>query len=124
MDLNSCKVIPVLKVSDFKLAKQFYIDHMGFEVEWEEHVVDKSYSYMVISFNHIIFHMTDCDKEKMSTGKIFIEYSEICEYIKFLSARKCTFEVIDLEMFPWKSIGIQIEDPFDHHLVFFEPEEV
>ena len=37
------KVIPVLRIFDYNKAIEFYVDWLGFKVEWEHHFEDSNY---------------------------------------------------------------------------------
>ncbi|WPR77751.1 glyoxalase superfamily protein [Algoriphagus sp. NG3] len=114
------RVIPILKIVDVIRAKEFYVDMMGFEVEWEKKSDEKSSIYMILSYKHIILYFTDYD-EVASESSVFIEFSGLKEYQGFLLERKAEYMIADLNMTPWESLSMEVVDPFGNKLLFCEP---
>lgn len=115
------KVIPILKVFDVIRAKEFYVDVMGFKVEWERGSDEKSNIYMILSYEHILLYFTAYDDEVASVSSVFIEFSGLKEYHEFLMERKVGYLFADPNMTPWKSLSMEVIDPFGNKLLFCEP---
>jgi catechol 2,3-dioxygenase-like lactoylglutathione lyase family enzyme len=57
--MNIEKVIPVLRIFDYKKAIEFYIDWLGFKINWE-HTFDKnSPVYMEIEKDGLTLHLSE-----------------------------------------------------------------
>src|SRR3954452_8891064 len=46
MAVSFLKTIPLLRIFDVEKAKEFYVDFLGFVVNWEHHFEDNSPAYM------------------------------------------------------------------------------
>lgn len=115
------KVIPILKVIDVIRAKEFYVDIMGFKVEWEKRFDEKSSIHMILSYKHIILYFTGYDDVAASESSVFIEFSGLKKYHGFLMERKTEYMITDLNMTPWESLNMEVIDPFGNKLLFCEP---
>ena len=49
MPLITSQVIPIFRIFDVGKAKEFYVDYLGFTVDWEHHFEDNTPLYMQVS---------------------------------------------------------------------------
>ncbi|MEK7253441.1 MAG: glyoxalase superfamily protein, partial [Bacteroidota bacterium] len=49
----SLKIIPVLRIFDYAKMKEFYLDWLGFTIDWEHTFGENSPVYLQISREHI-----------------------------------------------------------------------
>ncbi|KAA8477507.1 hypothetical protein BDE36_3114 [Arcticibacter tournemirensis] len=51
-------ITPIFRMFDYDKAVEFYIDWLGFKIDWEDKP-DNTPIYMQISLNGIILHLTE-----------------------------------------------------------------
>ena len=59
MSVSKHKVIPVLRIFDLAKAKEFYLDWLGFTIDWEHRFTKNFPLYMQISLEDIVLHLTE-----------------------------------------------------------------
>ncbi len=53
------KVIPILRIFDYRKAIEFYVDWLGFKIEWEHTFEDNTPVYMEITRDGIALHLSE-----------------------------------------------------------------
>ena len=73
--------IPVLRMSEEAAAKAFYVDFLGFEIEWENRFEDSPESplYMQIRLGQAVIHLNGLRRQTLRLQK--------CEY-RFVVCRR------------------------------------
>lgn len=116
----SNKVIPVLRMYDYNKTVEFYIDWLGFTVDWEHRFEPNSPVYMQVSKDDIVLHLSEHHGDCTPGGKVFIEYTGLKEYHAMLTGKKYKYNRPGLEEAPWNAITMTVIDPVNNHLLFSE----
>ena len=117
----SYKVIPVLRIFDEAKAKEFYIDWLGFVIDWKHGTDDNAPLYMQVSKDDIILHLSEHHGDCCAGAKVFIETSEgLAAYQKLLIEKHYKYGRPGLEESPWNSYTLELHDPFGNKLFFSE----
>lgn len=80
--MKASKVIPVLRIFDQAKALEFYVDWLGFAIDWTHRFDDNAPVYMQISNNGIILHLSEHHGDSTPGGKVFIECDSVSELHK------------------------------------------
>lgn len=81
------KNIPILRIFDVGKAKEFYIDWLGFKIDWEHQFeIDMPY-YFGISKDDIQLHISEHYGDATPGSKVFILCDEIEKYCKELKSK-------------------------------------
>src|SRR5437868_13069115 len=59
MPLTTTQVIPVFRIFDVAKAKEFYIDYLGFKIDWEHTFEENSPLYMQVSLGDFVLHLSE-----------------------------------------------------------------
>lgn len=113
---------------DESLAKSFYLDFLGFEIDWEHRFgeSDQSPLYMQISQGASALHLNGHATEETPVCEVRIPVSGLQQYCDFLSAKETEFpspEVVD-PRYEGRNTDMNILDPFGNHLVFWAPSSI
>jgi len=115
------KVIPMLRIFNYDKAVEFYIDWLGFVIDWE-HKPAEAPVYLQISREDITLHLTEHHGDCCPGSKVFIECSSgLREYNKQLLAANYKYNKPGLEVAEWNALTMQVVDPFGNKLFFSEP---
>lgn len=113
------KAIPTFGIRDYKAAIDFYIDFLGFQIDWEHQFEPSGPVYMQISNNGLILHLSQSPRFE-NTVIVFVETINIQAFHKELKERNSDFRVQDIIQTKWKTLQLEIEDPFGNLLRFNE----
>jgi catechol 2,3-dioxygenase-like lactoylglutathione lyase family enzyme len=108
--------IPILRIFSVEKAKEFYLDFLGFRIDWEHRFGDDFPLYTQISRPGILHHG---DASPGST--VFIWMRGIADYHRELLARQYRYNRPGLEDAPWDAWAMEVSDPFGNRLRFSEP---
>lgn len=115
------KVIPILRVFDEAKVKEFYIDWLGFSIDWEFRFNPGAPLYMQISKDDIVLHLSEHHGDCTPGAKVFIETSGgLADYQKLLIEKNYKYGRPGLEEAPWNAITLELHDPFGNKLLFSE----
>ncbi len=113
------KGIPTLRILDYQEAIDFYIQALGFRIDWEHRFGPNEPVYMQISRNGLTLHLSE--NKRFRTGVIvFVESKNLNELYSDLNARQNKITLTKPERTNWQTIQMQIEDPFGNLLRFNE----
>ncbi len=117
--------IPVLRILDESLARAFYLDFLGFEVDWEHRFSDNIQSplYMQVSQGASILHLNGHATHDTPVCEVRIPVDGLQQYCDFLCSKQTEFsnpEVVD-PRYEGRNTDMNIVDPFGNHLVFWAP---
>ena len=114
-------VIPVLRILDEAKAKEFYVDWLGFSIDWEHRFAENFPIYLQISKADIIIHLTEHHGDCIPGSRIRIYVNRLETYIDQLNQKNYKYYKPSVEEMEWGSLESTIVDPFGNRIIFFEP---
>ena len=114
------KNIPILRIFDVNKAKEFYIDWLGFKIEWEHQFEENTPFYFGISKDNIELHLSEHYGDATPGSKVFIVCNEIEKFYAELQSRPYKYYRPGLEKTFYNSLCIDVQDPFGNKLSFNE----
>ncbi|WP_085711554.1 MULTISPECIES: glyoxalase superfamily protein [unclassified Pseudomonas] len=116
MELSTA--IPIFKISSEKLAREYYLDRLGFSMDWEHRRNDYP-AYLQVSKGDLIIHLTEHEGDAEPGTTILVSVSDIeslySELRRGLPSNK--FAIIKAG----KNHVLEIDDPFGNHIRFVSP---
>ena len=114
------KNVPILRIFDVAKAKEFYIDWLGFTIEWEHQFEENMPYYICVSKDDIQLHLSEHHGDATPGSKVFIVCNEIEKYYAELQSRPYKYYRPELEKTFYGSLCIDVHDPFGNRLSFNE----
>ena len=111
---------PVFRIFDEAKAKEFYVDFLGFAVEWEHRFEDDLPLYLEIEKDSCKIHLTEHHGDCCPGAAVRIETSGLEKLYQDLNAEKYGFSRPSIEDTPWGAKEMSIMDPFGNRLTFVE----
>ena len=112
------KTTPIFRIFDEAKAKEFYIDFLGFKVDWEHRFEERLPLYMQISKDSCIIHLSEHHGDCSPGAAIRIETNELESFHRQLVAKEYTYARPRIEETPWGSRDMSVDDPFGNRLTF------
>ncbi len=110
--------IPILKVASLDLARPFYIDYLGFGIDWGDESPWPGYTQ--VSRGEVQLHLAAEDAGGKTAALLFRGVRGLADYHLELAGRRGNFTVSDLRFTPYDSREFEVTDPFGNHLRFWE----
>lgn len=112
------KIIPILRIFDETKAKEFYLDFLGFRLDWEHRFEPGLPLYMQISKESCTLHLSEHHGDCSPGAALRIETDQVDSYCQDLNARQYKYARPGIEETPWGSKDMRIADPFGNRLIF------
>lgn len=112
------KTTPILRVFDEAKAREFYIDFLGFQVDWEHRFAKGMPLYMQVSKDGCVLHLSEHHGDCSPGAALRIEADELEAFHQQLHAADYKYAKPGLEVMPWGSQDMTIADPFGNRLTF------
>lgn len=119
MKLNQATVI--LRVFDETKSREFYLDYLGFKVNWEHRFAEDMPLYMQVSKSNCILHLSEHHGDGTPGTMLRIECDDVKAYHKELKSKNYSFLNPGINKTPWAKHELVLADPFGNKLIFFEP---
>ena len=111
---------PIFRIFDYSKVIEFYIDWLGFSIDWEDKPTDAPI-YMQISLNGIVLHLSEHYGDCSAGARIHIEgFAGLKEYHRNLLDKKFKFMRPGIERTSWdaSTLCMEVIDPFGNRLTF------
>jgi catechol 2,3-dioxygenase-like lactoylglutathione lyase family enzyme len=111
--------IPVLRVFDEALARDFYLDYLGFLLEWEHRFAPDLPLYCQVARDGVRLHLTGHHGDCCPGAKVRLEIEGIDALHGELTAKRHPRSRPGIETAPWGRT-LEVTDPFGNRLLFRE----
>jgi hypothetical protein len=108
-------------VFDAALARRFYVDWLGFTVDWEHRFGPDFPLYMQVSRGAVILHLTEHYGDCSPGAKVLITTDDVEAMHRELSERPNPSMRPGVEVAPWNAKVMDVTDPFGNRLSFNQP---
>ena len=109
---------PILRSFDEAKAKEFYVDFLGFQVDWEQRHEPTLPLYMQLSLDGCVIHLSEHHGDCSPGATLRIHATALETYQQELIAKKYGNARPGLQRMPWGSTEMSVPDPFGNRLVF------
>jgi uncharacterized glyoxalase superfamily protein PhnB len=111
---------PILRIFDITKAHEFYVDFLGFQVQWEHRFEDNAPLYTEVSRDGCVLHLSEHYGDATPGSAVRISVEDIAALHRELVAKPYRFARPGLCETPWQTREISVTDPFGNRLHFFE----
>lgn len=111
---------PIFRIFDYAKAIEFYVDWLGFTIDWEDKPKDGPI-YMQVSLQGVVLHLSEHHGDCTPGARIHIEdFAGLKEYHKQLIDKNYKYYRPGLEKASWnsKALTMEVGDPFGNRLTF------
>ena len=109
---------PVFRIFDEPKAKEFYVDFLGFKVEWEHRFEDGLPLYFEVSRGGVKIHLSEHHGDCCPGAAVRIETDSLTDLHEELSNKDYGFARPGINDTAWGTKEMSIDDPFGNRLTF------
>ncbi|MDH4422026.1 glyoxalase superfamily protein [Bacillus cereus] len=113
-------IIPIFRIFDIEKAKLFYLDFLGFKLDWEHRYEENMPLYMQIALNDAVIHLSEHHGDASPGGAIRVKIEDLKSYYAILSSKDYAYSKPDIEKTPWGTIELTVIDPFSNRITLYE----
>ncbi len=114
-------VKPIFRIFDYNKAVEFYVDWLGFQIDWEHTFDTNSPIYMQVSLGDLVLHLSEHSGDCSPGARVLIENLEhIKDFHSRLIARNYKYNKPGLEVpfYDDTSLSMEVIDPFGNRITF------
>lgn len=120
MAIEFGKPVPVFRIYSYDKAREFYLDFLGFKIDWEHRFEPDAPIYMQVSRDGLTFHLSEHHGDG-TPGSIAYVYMKGAEELhKELNAKNYRHNRPGLQQQDWGMLEVAVVDPFNNRIVFGE----
>jgi hypothetical protein len=113
--------VPILRIFDEALAKEFYVGFLGFTLDWEHRFAEWAPLYLQVTHGTCVLHLSGHFGDCCPGAGMRIPVDDIDAYQQGLLAKQYKHSRPgQAQRMPWGTRDLTIADPFGNRLTFFE----
>lgn len=112
--------IPTLRMFSVEKAREFYLDYLGFTVDWEHRFDDNAPLLMQVSRGGLILRLSEHHGDGSPGVHITVNLSGLDELHAELAAKNYRYMRPGIEKMPWNERVMGVVDPFGNRIFFSE----
>ena len=114
------QAIPLLRIFSVEKAREFYLDYLGFVVDWEHRFDSTAPLYMQVSRAGLVLHLTEHHGDCCPGATVFLRTTGLLDLHGEISAKGYGYARPGIERAPWGADVMEVTDPFGNRLRFSE----
>jgi uncharacterized glyoxalase superfamily protein PhnB len=114
-------ITPIFRMFDVEKAREFYVEFLGFQIDWEHRYEDHFPLYMQISSPSCTLHLSEHHGDACPGSAIRVQVENIELFHQSLLRQGYKYACPGLEETPWGTREVSVTDPFGNRLHFYEP---
>ena len=114
--------IPILRIFSVDKAKEFYLDFLGFTLDWEHRFGENFPLYAQVSRSGLTLHLSEHYGDATPGSAIFVPIDDVDAMHRELTAREYRYAKPGVEDAGWGR-QLQVRDPFGNRLCFCQQSE-
>lgn len=120
MSQSRFRAVPILRIFDVAKAKEFYVDYLGFHIDWEHRFEPDLPLYMQVSREGLELHLSEHHGDCCPGATVLVRAADVSGLHAELTARNYGYLRPGVEIAPWNAKVMEVIDPFGNRLRFNE----
>ena len=120
MPIDFTRVVPILRIFSIEKAREFYVDYLGFKVDWEHRYEKNMPLYMQVSRGNLVLHLSEHHGDGSPGANIRVEMTGVEDLHREIAAKNYRYFRPGIELTPWKTKEAGVIDPFGNKIRFCE----
>jgi uncharacterized glyoxalase superfamily protein PhnB len=118
MELGS--TIPILRIFDEAKAREYYVDFLGFKIDWEHRFEPGTPLYAQVSRGGAVLHLSEHHGDASPGASVRIGVDDLDGLHAELAAKQYKYNRPGIEEMPWGTREMKANDPFFNRIIFVE----
>lgn len=108
---------PIIRIFDEHKAREFYVDYLGFSIDWEHRFEDGLPLYLQVSRSECVLHLSEHHGDCCPGAAMRIKIDAVQEFHRELHEKNQKYGP-GIEKTPWGTEDMSVKDPFGNRLTF------
>lgn len=120
MSFRALKVMPVLRIFSVEKAREFYLDYLGFQVDFEHRFDERAPLFMQVSRDGLTLRLSEHYGDGSPGAAVTIHVEGVRELHAELTAKNYGYYRPGLEKTFYGALQLRLLDPFGNRLMLDE----
>ncbi|MFS0638377.1 glyoxalase superfamily protein [Mesobacillus foraminis] len=113
-------IIPIFRIFDIEKTHSFYIEYLGFKMDWKHQYAENMPFYFQVSLNNAVLHLSEHHGDASPGSAIRIKIKGLKSYHSLLTEKEYPYSKPAVEKTPWNTNELTVIDPFSNKITFYE----
>jgi len=123
MSIEFSKAIPTFRIFSLEKAREFYLDFLGFKVDWEHRFSADAPVYMQVSRGGLAIHLSEHHGDGTPGSVAYVMTKGVADLHRELTDKNYRYNRPGLQRQDWGMTELTVTDPFNNRITFGEPTE-
>ncbi len=114
------KAVPIFRIFSLEKAREFYLDFLGFKVDWEHRFDATAPVYMQVSRAKLSFHLSEHHGDGTPGSLVYVYLKGVEALHRELNDKNYRHNHPGLQQQEWGMLEMMVTDPFNNRIVFAE----
>ena len=112
--------LPVFRIFSVEKAREFYLDFLGFRLDWEHRFEPDMPVYMQVSRGPVVVHLSEHHGDATPGSTAYVRMRGVRDYHAEISGRGYRYLRPGVESREWAEAEMTVTDPFGNRIRFGE----
>ena len=114
------QTVPILRIFSVDKAREFYLEFLGFTLDWEHRFAADLPLYMQVSRGAHCLHLSEHHGDACPGSTVFVRMRGVEALHRELTAKSYRYLRPGVERAPWGARVMEVTDPFGNRIRFNE----
>jgi hypothetical protein len=114
------RAVPIFRIYSYDKVREFYVDFLGFTIDWEARFTPDAPVYMQVSRGGIAFHLSEHHGDGTPGSVAYVYVKGVEALHKELNDKNYRHNRPGLQQQDWGMLEVAVVDPFNNRIVFGE----
>ena len=114
------RAVPIFRIFSLDKAREFYVDFLGFKVDWEHRFEPDAPVYMQISRNGLLIHLSEHHGDGTPGSIAFVHTTGVRDLQRELIDKRYRHMRPGIQEQEWGMTTVSVTDPFNNRITFGE----
>ena len=120
MSFEVSQTIPIFRIFDVSKAREFYVDYLGFQVDWIHRFEEATPVYLQVSRGGLRLHLSEHHGDCCPGSTVFVQIRGLEDFHRELAAKNYGYLSPGVEETFHGSRAMEVTDPFGNRIRFNE----
>jgi catechol 2,3-dioxygenase-like lactoylglutathione lyase family enzyme len=117
------RAVPILRMFSVEKAREFYLDFLGFKIDWEHRFEEGLPLYMQVSRGGLTLHLSEHHGDGSPGASVLVEMRGLDAFHREITDRQYRYARPGIVDAPWNARYVRVIDPCGNTLTFNEQKD-
>jgi catechol 2,3-dioxygenase-like lactoylglutathione lyase family enzyme len=123
MPIQLHRAIPIFRIYSLEKAREFYVDFLGFNIDWEHRFEPDAPVFMQVSRDGLLIYLSEHHGDGTPGSIAYITVNGVRDLHRELNDKKYRHNRPGMQEQEWGRTELTVVDPFNNRITFGEPTE-